>query len=690
MDILYTYHPGWILLAFLLALLYAFGLYFREKVLVDMNKTLKLGLGFIRFFSVFLISLLLIGIILEGFKSEKEKPLLFIAQDNTESIVQNKDSSYYRIEYINDIDELTEKLNEKFEVIPYSFSDVVTNGLEIDFSDKITDISSLLNHIYDQYNNRNIGAIVLSSDGIYNQGANPVYTVSRKPHVPVFTIGMGDTATLKDVFISEVIHNKIAFLGNQFPVEINIGHEGYKGESITIKIFEKEKQIFSKKVELEKTNGAIVLPVNLEAKATGFRKYTVKISELDGELTFKNNSSNFYINVIDGRQKILLTYSGIHPDISAINYVIEQNKNYELTIESISEINGDLGKYDLIIIHNYQNKNKQLEELVRTNAKPILYLIGTNSDVNTLAKSNIGFSGNGGNSEDITFLGNTKFNEILYGQDVFKTFENAPPLRSPIGSINFSPSLKTLAYQKIGSIGLSKPLIYFNEKGENKYGVIFGEGIWRWRLYDQAKTQSTANFEDLISKMINYLAIKDNKDPFKVELKNEYDENEKVVVKAELYNASYELINTPEVNFDLKDEASKNLSYHFYKTQDAYKLELGRLNEGIYTWTASTGLNGANYSKKGSFLVKEVKRELLNLTANHRMLNNISDNTNGQFFLPNEIDKLSDELLSREDIVSIVYQEKTFDDFIDYKWLFFLIVLLFSIEWFVRKFQGGY
>ena len=119
-------------------------------------------------------------------------------------------------------------------------------------------------------------------------------------------------------------------------------------------------------------------------------------------------------------------------------------------------------------------------------------------------------------------------------------------------------------------------------------------------------------------------------------------------------------------------------------------MELGKLPQGIYTWKSSLLFNGNTYSNAGSFLVKEVKTELLTNTANHRLLKNISENTNGSFYLPSEINKLALDITNRDDILTINYKEKSFKDMIDYKWIFFLIVFLLSFEWFIRKFNGGY
>ena len=217
-----------------------------------------------------------------------------------------------------------------------------------------------------------------------------------------------------------------------------------------------------------------------------------------------------------------------------------------------------------------------------------------------------------------------------------------------------------------------------------------GEGIWRWRLFDQFKNNTTDNFEFLFSKIISYLAIKENKTPFKTHLKNEYTESENIIVLSEFYNASYDLINTNEVEFRLTNENNKLFTYNFFKTTNAYKLDLGRLPQGIYKWSSSMEFNTKTYRNSGSFLIKEVKTELLNNTANHRLLRNISENTNGSFYYPNQLNTIALDINSRDDIVTVSYKEKSFKDLIDYKWILFLILSLLFIEWFIRKFNGGY
>jgi len=689
LDLIYSYHPAWIFIAFCIAGLYSFILYRKSNNLIDVSKKIKLILASIRFVSVFIISILLLGIILEHFISKTEKPHIFIVHDVSESIVQNKDSSFIKNEYQKNLTHLNSKLDEKFEVINYRFSNTVTTNLKSNYTGKLTDISKALDQIYSQYSNKNIGAILLSTDGIYNTGSNPIYSANRKRYTPIYTIGLGDTNEVKDCRIENIFNNDIAFLGNKFPVEVSISQTDFKNSKVKVGIYFQDKLVQSQTIELKSNKEQHKLNFTLNTTKVGFVKYTVKIEELEGEFTYKNNTSNFYIDIIDGRQKIALAHSGIHPDLGALAYVIENNKNYEVDLVNYNELT-DINSYDLIICHNYENQNKTLNNFITAGKKPFLFIIGTSTNFNDLNKLNIGLSGSSNKSEDVTFSMNGQFNTIIYPPSISNLLNNAPPLQSPFGSFKFSKSIDILAYQKIGNIKLSDPIIYFNEKNATKYGVIMGEGIWRWRLFDQSRNNTTENFELLFSKIISFLAVKENKTPFKTHLNNEYNESENITILSEFYNSSYDLVNTSEVDFVLTNENNKVFNYNFFKTTNAYKLELGRLPQGIYSWKSSIIFNGKTYNNTGSFLVKEVKTELLTNKANHRLLRNISENTNGSFYFPNELDLLVSDINNRADIVATSYNEKSFEDLIDYKWILFLIITLLSTEWFIRKFNGGY
>ena len=529
----------------------------------------------------------------------------------------------------------------------------------------------------------------MSTDGIYNTGANPIYSVAKKSFIPIYTIGLGDTNVVRDLKIDAVNHNDIAFLGNEFPVEIVFAGTKVKNEKVQISVYQKDKLLHKEDFKFTDDFEQSRLVFNLRAQGVGFQKYTAVISEVQNEFTVRNNSMTFYIEVIDGRQKILVANQSPHPDIAALRFVVENNQNYQIDVKAIKDVTST-SEYDLVIVHNFVSESKVLNEALENGSVPILLINGLSTDMRSLQNLKVGFTGTGNSSEELAFVHNVGFKDILLQPKIIQMLANAPPLHAPFGNYSFSKALDILAYQKVGNVQLDNPLIYFTQKGKSKIGVIMGEGIWRWRLYDQLRNSSTLIFEDFIAKIITYLAVKDNKDPFRVNIKNELLENEEVLLGAELYNKSFELVNEPEVDFEFTNELGKKFESTFLKTSNAYQLSLGKLPNGIYTWTASTTFQGKKFTKSGTFLVNEIKLEWLNTTADHRLLRNISANSGGKFYFPNQMESITSDISSSDAIATVVYQEKAFNDLIDYKWLFFAILIFISVEWFFRKYNGAY
>jgi hypothetical protein len=75
-------------------------------------------------------------------------------------------------------------------------------------------------------------------------------------------------------------------------------------------------------------------------------------------------------------------------------------------------------------------------------------------------------------------------------------------------------------------------------------------------------------------------------------------------------------------------------------------------------------------------------------TANHQLLKTIAERSGGKMLQPSEIGKLADLIRKNENIKTVVYEDKRYSDIIDIKWIFVLILLLLSAEWFLRKREG--
>jgi hypothetical protein len=71
------------------------------------------------------------------------------------------------------------------------------------------------------------------------------------------------------------------------------------------------------------------------------------------------------------------------------------------------------------------------------------------------------------------------------------------------------------------------------------------------------------------------------------------------------------------------------------------------------------------------------------------MLRTLASQNNGKFFVASQLEKLEDFLSSNKatDKVTSVEEMK---EFINLKWVFFVLLLLSSAEWGIRKYLGSY
>jgi hypothetical protein len=91
----------------------------------------------------------------------------------------------------------------------------------------------------------------------------------------------------------------------------------------------------------------------------------------------------------------------------------------------------------------------------------------------------------------------------------------------------------------------------------------------------------------------------------------------------------------------------------------------------------------------GQFLVKSQNQEAQNLTADFSLLRKLSFETGGRFYKVEQLSVLASDL-GKAKAASLIHSEETFNQLINLKWVFFLLLTMISVEWFLRKFMGSY
>ena len=684
--------PLWyVLLCIAIAGLGAFLLYRKDRNLAELSTLWKRVLAALRFLSLFFLAFLLLEPLLEYSKKKVEKPIIVLAHDNSESMVFANDSVVVKSQLEESYNSLKAKLSADYEVVSYSVGDKVSENPTFDFKDKQTNLSEFFTEIQNRYYNRNLGGIVLASDGIYNSGGNPVFEAKKLKNVPVFSIQVGDTTPQKDLLIEEISHNRLVYKGNKFPVVVTVKAEQLNGVKTNVVVSKNGRVLGKKPISVNNDLYLTQSSFELESERTGLQKYDVRVETVNGEFTTTNNYKSFYVDVLESKQKILILANSPHPDINALKLGFQSNENYEVTTNLAQDFKDKIEEFSLVVLYNLPSQNEGLS-LLKDKEVPLLLVVGNQTNVNSFnaLKKGVTINNSKGFTEAQAYV-NTDFSQFTISPGLVSFVNSFPPVQVPFNQkYSVSNSTETAIYQRIGPVKTKYPLLAFNKNGAYKTGMLLGEGIWRWRLQDYSNNGSSDLFNELIVQTAQYLVSKEDKSLFRVFRKTAYSENEKVQFEAEVYNKSYELVTTSDANMKIFNEQKEEFSYTFSKVGDSYKLNSGSLKPGSYTYVATSTSKGGKLTRTGEFSVEELKVEQNNTVANHQLLFNLSDVTGGEVLSISGLSSLDEKLKKQENLVDVIYQEKDVDDLINMKVIFFFILLLLGIEWFVRKRNGGY
>jgi len=647
----------------------------------------------LRFLSVSLLCFFLLGPVLIQLLNEIQKPKILMVLDESESIVANKYANYYKNEFLKNWLKTNETLGDDYEIEFLSMAKGLKFSDSIHFNQKRTNISQVFDFVNNTYTRENIGAVILATDGIYNQGNNPIYKSLSKNTI-LYTIGLGDTILKKDLLIKEVNNNAIAYLNNQFPIEVSISANDCINSSSNLSLTCEGKTLYSSIININQKNFFKTISITLLADKPGAMHIVANLSPISGEFSNANNRKDIFIDVIDGREKILLAYQTTHPDIGAIKECIQSNQNYEVNALSLPEIKlSDLNLYSAVILYQIPGKNSNSKDLISAIKKlqiPIWCIVGNQTAIEQLSLINntAKIDKNQGRINESQALFNTDFTAFTLEPNTVLSISDLPPLNVPYGFYNASIGTESLLYQKIGQVNTQTPLWTFSNQNGEKTAYLFGEGFWRWKLFDFVKNESHLASNELVSKTIQYLTVKEDKRKFRVyPLKNVYEEDESVKFLAELYNASYEPINTANIQLNLTDANKKIYNYNFSPIGKAYQLDLGFLNPGIYTYKAKA--SGVNEVITGKLIIKPLQIELVNTKADFGLLREMAKNNAGQFYTAEKFEACIEDLKKNNSITSVSYNEKRPDELINLKWIFFLLLFIISAEWFIRKYEGA-
>jgi len=671
-----TAHLLLIILAVFIALFLALFQYIYKN---KEKSQLNYWLSFLRFLSLFSIFLLLINPSIKKEIFQIIKPNLVIAIDNSSSIKYNSEDT--NVKNLLELIKADNDLNAKFSIEYYSFGNEFKNLDSLRFNENQTNLYTPLNEFTKLYN-KGINPVLLITDGNQTVGNTVEFSTYKSP---VFSFIVGDTTKVEDIFINQLNVNENTFINNQFPVEVFVNYVGNKSVTKNLSIYYNGKRLHSKQLNFSKTDNVKTESFFLKAESKGNQYYTVKIENLENEQNVINNAKDFSINVIEEKSEILILTDIMHPDLGMLKKSIERNKQHSVSILKIDNYKTNISNYQLVILYQPNKKFKKIIE--ETQTKKINYFIisGSNTDWNFLNTTQNIFAKNG---LSVTENYNPVFNMdyvSFMSNDI--GFSNFAPLEDAFGVVKFSIPFQTLLYQKIGNIATEEPLLATFDNNNQRGGVLFGENIWRWRMNSFNENKTFELFDGFMSNLIQYLASDFKSKKLNATIKPIYFSNETIQVSANYFDDNLNLDKRVKLWLTVSNKETDYLNkIPFALVNNRFVAELSNIPAFEYSYLIQ--VENQKESISGSFKVLPFEIEQQFTQSNDSSLKILASKTNGGVYYNSQEIKMLQDLKMDERFKSIQKASILKTPLIDWKWLLGFIVLLLSIEWFIRKYFG--
>lgn len=578
--------------------------------------------------------------------------------------------------------------------------------------DEVTDIAGALHALARERDRLNIRAAVMLSDGMYTEGENPLYSAIESG-IPMFTVGIGDTAEQKDVLISRVTANDVVYAGTTAPVDVVVKSSGYGGEKAEVTLSDGAQTLDRAVVVLPAGTAEVSARLSSTPGGEGSRRYTVRVSSLPGELTEANNRRTFSVKVLRSTMRVLILAAAPGPDLSVIRGTLGEDPNitahvltqkfgggyYEGTLTRQAVDSADCiltiglpdaatapGEIDLV------------RSAIADDRKPLFWVGGKAIDsrrLPTMAPSlPVIPEGSSSGEQEVEFVPDPSHLDhplLALGTGVpSDSWNHLPPVFSPRASFRLREGSVSLGSPRIRNVPLPQPFMAVRAIAGTRSLCVTGYGLWRWRLMAQGNPETASLFASFLSSAIRWLTSRaEDRNVRVTAVRDQFSRGEPALFSGQVYDATSQPVDDAQVSLDIAAGGEHVRADLHPAGSGMYEGAVEGLPQGEYTFRASASKAGREIGRDaGSFVVGGLNLEYRDTRMNAEVLRQIAYRTSGAYLTPGDADRLRGMLAS---LKSLSGREERHTEALElHRWpyLMCLVILCFSAEWIIRKRSG--
>lgn len=713
--------PLWVVLLCMLgAASIAFFAYFRTTP--QLPQFWKILLGSLRFFSLALLFLLLAEPFVTLEQQHHIDPSVAVLLDNSISAAIRDASVDRKEQYLNRLNTVVSELEGfqteywkfDFRIAPIQQNPTIDS---LSFDGEQTDIAGALTSITPRIEQKNIRAIVLVSDGNSNSGANPLYSAEQLG-LPIYAIPIGDTAHPKDIQVRSVFANEITYVNTTIPINTTIEATGFPPQNITVKLLENGMPISEKQIRISPEQTSYTLLFSYTPKQPGVQKLQISVDPLEGELSDQNNIRTSYVQVLESKRTVLLIAGAPYPDVSFIRSALSQIQDVEILNytqkKDGSFFEGELSldilrKAQALILVGYptQETPNTVLQRIRTllqNHVPLLFVAAKNVDYDKLRRLEqyLPFRIQSSSQQELLVFPAVPENAITHAlmringtEEDRKWWNQLPPIFRTELFVTPKPGAEVLSYIKIGTKTFDDPLILAYSFGSYRSTAILGYELYRWKLLGYAAAAAKGYlvpdvFTTFFHNLFRWLtAIRPEKLAKIQTNKNFYARGETVEFLAQVYDEALNPVDNATITVKITGPTEERSIVLNSIGAGRYTANVAGLPTGDYQFVGTIRVQDKLLGQDQSrFSIGTEPLEFYDTRSNLQLLSALAERSGGAVLFASALDQLAEKISSHPGFSPrIVTLSQTIALWYNI-WLLLFIIILFGLEWLIRKQKG--
>lgn len=604
-----------------------------------------------------------------------------------------------------------------------------------------TNLSAALTQVVDDFQGLPLAGVVLFTDGADNSLINSDAAVARlrEQKIPLHIVGLGAEKLENDRELLSVKTDKILREGTGAEVEVTVRSWGEEMADAHLDILDDDQIVYNKPLSLSGNGKVDYFSFFFDPKKEGANVYRVRLTAAENEANLQNNTLDMLLDTRRDTIRVLHFQGHLNMEFKFIKRAMEKDpaiefvalsktgddKFYRQGIRKSQELSDGfpasdtaLFRYKVVLFGdieaNYFSPDQfsLIERFIRKRGGGFVMLGGAgafsegaykNTPVADFLPTILKPAGapqqqkaqgynyrapidkgrnflptrNGLESAILRFSADLPRNKNLWSQ--------LPPLPAINLLGDAKPGATVLAETAVAPGETPKPLLVTQRYGRGRSAALATISTWRWRMLSKSGDNRHERFW---RQLVHWLAG-NAQDPLNIVIGNDQpvpDEEQEILVN--VFSDAFEpvedaafraTVTTPEgtvIPINLLPALGAEGEYQYPFTPES---------PGVYTIDVQATANGRSVGKKQlSFLASHSQDEYYNAVQAKLALENLASASNGQYYSPEAADNIPNQLKFSENNRTMLTSKSLWD----LPLLFFLIVLILSVEWAYRRQKG--